>query len=70
MTINITLDDETLDDIILDALIVQKRYVKQSVKKLKKIKDPKPYQLEDLANDTKVLKALKVLCEYYGEGLR
>jgi hypothetical protein len=70
MTINITLDDDTMDGIILDALIEQRECVKYFVKQLKKVKNPRSFELEDLANDKKVLKALNVLCEYYGEGLR
>jgi hypothetical protein len=70
MTVNIVLNDEVLEGMVLDALIEQRGYVKRSVKELKKVKAPKPYQLEDLANDKKVLNALKVLCKYYGEDLR
>jgi hypothetical protein len=70
MTVNIVLDDEVLDGMVLDALIEQRGVVKHFVKQLKKVKNPQPYQLEDLANDKKVLNALKVLCKYYGEDLR
>jgi hypothetical protein len=61
----IEISDETLDDLLKDVLIQDYRSFINNIKQLEAVKDPEPWQLEDLDNDRHYLAAMKIMLTYY-----
>ncbi|NDB83310.1 MAG: hypothetical protein EB127_11370 [Alphaproteobacteria bacterium] len=61
----IEINDEHLDLAFAKSLAETIENLTTSVKCLKNIKDPKPYILEDIKENTKDLKALKRVYKFY-----
>jgi hypothetical protein len=63
MKIEIT--DDSVDEIILNSLKEQRDFMSSDLKKLKRIKNPKPYVQEDIVYHTNYLQALKTVIAHY-----
>jgi hypothetical protein len=61
----VEISDETLDELFKDVLIQDYRSFIKNIKQLEAVKDPEPWQLEDLDNDQHYLAAMKIMLTYY-----
>ena len=61
----VEISDETLDELLKDVLIQDYRSFIKNIKQLEAVKDPEPWQLEDLDNDRHYLAAMKIMLTYY-----
>jgi hypothetical protein len=61
----VEISDETLDELFKDVLIQDYRSFIKNIKQLEAVKDPEPWQLEDLDNDRHYLAAMKIMLTYY-----
>lgn len=66
MKTKIELDDEVIDNIVVSALTESINTIEEEIKKLRKIKNLKPYQKEDLADHLKYIDSLKDTRYYFG----
>lgn len=66
MSNSIILDGDMVDQICTESLGQHIKYVKKSIKRLKKAKPLEDFQKEDLEYDTYILAALKEVYRYYG----
>jgi hypothetical protein len=62
----IELADETIEQIVTATLNEHLKYAKDSVKKLKKKKNLKSFELEDLGYNTQLIDSIEIVKKYFG----
>lgn len=65
MNVTMEMPDEFIDQIIEEILLSSYRYIKDDINRLKKRKKLKDYEKEDLADNEKLLEAMKLVGNYY-----
>jgi len=65
-TITLPIDNEFADELVGLILKEHTDIVKRNIQDFKHIKKPKSYQIEDYDYNVKLLEALKVVNEYFG----
>lgn len=65
MNMTIDIPDEMIDAIMEEQLVNSYNNIKADVARLKKLKDIKPHEKDDLANDTALLAAMEIVGSYY-----
>jgi hypothetical protein len=67
---NIELSDEAIEDIVCATLKEHMKYLKKNIKEHKKKKgNLRPFELQDLGDDVKMLAAMQDVYGYFGGNL-
>ena len=70
MKIQVELDGELVDQVVKNELMWHVHAVQQEIKKFKKIKNPKKFQIEEYNYNQRLLFGLKIVGEYFGVNLK
>jgi len=65
MNVTMEMPDEFIDQVIEETLLSSYRYIEDDIKRLKKRKKLKDFEKEDLADNEKLLEAMKLVGNYY-----
>ena len=65
MNVTMEMPDEFIDQIIEETLLSSYRYIEDDINRLKKRKKLKDFEKEDLADNEKLLEAMKLVGNYY-----